>query len=465
MDPNTKLELIANALTRRLHADLAGYFPNASAKHNHYLDYGWPEILTFDMLYGLYKRNGLAFAGVSKTIKKTWEDNPWLLQGDDVHPETSVEKAIRKRFERIGFWRQLAGADRRSMVGNYGALIFRFGDGKTFDQPVGTVSGGLDGLVEIIPCWQAQLQPSIWDTDPKSQNYGKPLMYEFREQMPQDTTGQQQQKLRQFNVHPDRVHIWSETGDIYGQSALEPGFNSLIDYEKVSGAGGEGFWKNAKQAMVLSVDKDANLNVLAQTLGVPVEGLRDKLDEVFGDWQKGFDQLLMLQGIQHDSPSISLPQPKEFMEGPVAAFAASLEIPVKILLGSQTGERASQEDADEWARTCMSRRSLTAIPNIRAIVEKLERYRILPPADWHIDWSDLTEASAKEKMERAKAMSETNRNMAGTGEPVPYRTNEIREVTGHEPIDDVGGFGELDDFDVNSKQAIPRPRGRIRVAL
>ena len=437
-------ELIINALARRIHADLAGYFPNASPKHDHYHDYGWPEVLTFEKhLYPMYKRNSLANAAVEKSVMKVWEDNPFLLIGDQVHEETAAEKAVRLRFEAIQLWAKLAEADRRGQVGRYSALVFRFADNKYFHEPVDRVPGGLDGLVDVIPAWEAQLRPSQWETDTKSENYGQPTMYEFRENAVD--LDHQDQRLRMFSVHPDRVHIWSRFGDVFGSSRLEAGFNDLLSYEKVSGAGGEGFWKNAKQAPVLNVDKDANLTQLAAMLGVEIGDIKDKLDEVVGDWQKGFDKLLMLQGIKHEAPGITLPQPAEFLEGPLSSFSASFGIAVKILIGSQSGERASQEDADEWARTCMARRNNIVKPNIMRMTRKFARVGVLPADDWHIHWSDLTEASAKEKAERGKTMSETNRNMVGSGEPPPYTSNEIREVSGYEPIDDDGGFTEEDE--------------------
>lgn len=280
-----------------------------------------------------------------------------------------------------------------------------------------------------MPVWEGQLSVSEWNTDETSEGYGQPLMYAFNEANVK--TGQKNH--RAFTVHPDRVIIWSKTGDIHGQSALEPGYNDLITLEKVIGAGGEGFWKNAKSAPVLEVDKEAKIADMAKAMGVSPEDVADKMDEQVADWQKGFDQLLMLQGMQAKTLSITLPSPEHFFAVALQSFAASLSIPVKILVGNQTGERASSEDATDWAQTNNSRRANIVLPNLMAIVERLVRFRILPEKDWFIDWTDLTEASMGDKIDRANKMADTNQKMKDSGEIV-FTHEEIRAVVDLEPL-------------------------------
>lgn len=204
--------------------------------------------------------------------------------------------------------------------------------------------------------------------------------------------------------------------------------------EKVSGAGGEGFWKNAKSAPVLNIEPEARLADLATALGVPEDQIADKLDEVVGDWQKGFDQLLMLQGIKADTLGITLPQPEEFYRIALQAYAASISCPMRILVGMQTGERASTEDAREWAQAAMARRSNIVRPNIMSVVNRLERVGILPERDWHLDWSDLTEATMAEKIDRADKMASVNQKQGHFGEPV-FSGDEIREAVDMEPLE------------------------------
>lgn len=430
---------LANYATRRLDQMFPGFF--STSKHNLYRDFGYPETISFQLLFDMYTRNGVATAGVNKTVLKTWQDNPFLLEKErdgsekGTAKETQLEAMIRQRFDDLRLWARMAEVDARSMVGRYSALILRFADGKPFNQPVDRVPGGLDGLVEVIPAWEGQLEVSEWDTVETSDTYGQPKMYQFNEA----AFDKEKKQPRNFTIHPSRVIIWSKDGTVNGRSMLEPGFNDLLTMEKVSGAGGEGFWKNAKSAPVLEVDAEAKIDQMAKAMGISVQDLADKMNEQVADWQKGFDQLLMVQGMQAKTLGITLPSPEHFFAIALQSFAASINMPVKILVGMQTGERASQEDAAEWAQTNMSRRANYVIPSIMAFVRRLEAVGILPKKDWFVDWADLTEATMTEKIDRAVKMTTANSNMKDTGEFV-FTPEEIRAAVGYEPLSDADKY-------------------------
>lgn len=453
----TSLRLIVNEGFRRLDRMFPGYF-NAP-KHDHYVDFGFPKLLGFDQFFAMYTRNGLARAAVNKTVAKTWQDAPFLLEkerdgsqgGED--DETPLEKDIRQRFADLRLWAKLAEADRRGLVGAYAGVILRFADSKQFNQPVDRVNGGLDGLVEIIPAWEGQLTVSQWVTEQTSPDYGQPAMFQFNE----SAVGTDNKQPRNFELHPDRVIVWSADGTVHCRSHLEPGYNDLMTMEKVVGAGGEGFWKNAKSAPVLEIDKEANLAAMAKAMGIEASDVADKMDEQVRDWQAGFDQLLMLQGMQAKTLGITLPSPEHFFSIALQSFAASVSMPVKIMVGMQTGERASTEDAEEWAQTCMSRRTDTVVPNTMALVNRLERVGILPEKDWHLDWTDLTETSIGEKIDRADKMAGVNQKMKDTGEFV-FTPEEIRAAVDLEPLSDADKYREDPDEDDPGNGAVTPPK-------
>ena len=423
-------DMLVNALTRNLPTMYPGYFGSDTKHPNFYCDYGYPQNLTFDNFYQMYKRNGIAKAGVDRAIETCWQAMPFLQEREDTHDKTTLETGIEDNFDRLMFWTACAEADKWSRVGAYGALIFRYRDNLEFDQPVSRVSG-LDSIAEVIACNAAQLEPQEFYADPNDgDTYGKVKMYQFTENI----AGEQfkDQKLRQFSVHPDRVHIWSKDSKIWHESVLEPGFNDLLTIQKVIGAGGEGFWKNAKAAPILNVEKDAQLAGLANMLGVQADELGDKLDEIVTDYNRGLDMTMVLQGMEAKLLQVTLPVPEHFLAGPLQSFAASVSIPLKILLGSQTGERASTEDAKEWNKTCNSRRENYIKPNIKRILRKWEQYGIIPKKPWYILWGDLTESSSQEKADLGAKMADINQKMNGSGEGIVFTPDEIREVLGWE---------------------------------
>lgn len=428
---------------------------SVNAKHKLFFDFGYPALseLEFYYFYYTWRRNGFASGLVEKTKLKTWQDNPTLRDEDEkTGDESQLEMDVRRHFDRIRFWQKLQETDKRSMVGKYAGLIFQLNDGRSYDQPVRSVPGGIKGLISVLPAWEGQLEPSGWDGDPSSATYGQPKMFRFNE----SSVDPEQGKVRSFSVHPDRCFIWSADGTTWGESKLEPIYNALMDTDKVRGAGAEGFWKVAKNQPVLQAASDVDFNQLASMLGTDLAGLPDALDEVIARWTKGFDESLVLQGMEAKALDIRMPtDPEKFQSVPLQEIAAAWPMPMKVLTGMQTGERASTEDAREWAQICMSRRNNLVIPNVMEIVHRFERWGILPEMDWWLDWADLTAPTIDERLAIGERMAKINQHMASTGEPV-FSDDEIRGEAGYDAKDD-GDFREMlpDDIEPGEEEVDP----------
>lgn len=426
---------LMNYFTRKVEHLVPGFFHGM--KHNHYKDFGWPDNVDFKLAYEMYTRNSLAKAAVDKTVRKTWQDPPWLLElprdGSEgtVKKETRLERAIRQHFAKIRFWPKVMEADRRSIVGKFSAVILVVADGKKTSEPLKSVKGGLNALIDVVPVWEGQLRVSKWDEDTRSVTYGDPLMFEFDEAQVGHAENPGSNRGRKLSVHPSRVVVWSADGTMDGDSALKAGYNDLLNIEKILGAGGEGFWKNAKQAPILEMDKEADILKVAKAMGIDPDKIVDVMNDQVGDWQRGFDELLMIQGMTARLPKVELPDPEHFFMNSLQAFAASFDIPLKVLVGTQTGERAATEDASQWNQTCNFRRKNTVIPNVLLIVRKLEACGILKVnPEWYVDWTDLTESTILDKIDRAGKMARVNKDFGH----VVFLPEEIRAAVGYEPI-------------------------------
>lgn len=432
--------IIANAYDRG-RALLQRMFPFAygsSTKHDYAKDYGWKECLTFEDFYHAYTRSGLAAAAIDKTIAKTWQTMPALWESEKP-AESKTEEAIRKHFAKKKIWRAMMEADRRSMVGEYAGAIILLRDGKPLSEPVDRLAKGIQTVAGIIPAWQGQLTVVEKDTRQDSETYGEPLAFQFDEQAvgnAQTTTGKSQ-----VRIHRDRVLIWSDDGTLNCQSALAPGYNDVSDAEKIKGAGAEGFWKSARGAPIIEAPQGITPADIQRGMGAAsVDDVKDKLNETVEQFQAGFDNALMLGGFSAKPMTITLPQPKEFWEQCVQAFAASMQIPFKILVGNITGERASTEDKAEWAETNMSRRENRVLPILHEFIDRLVMWGVLEAKDWTIGWTSLLEATPDDKLARAEKMATINQQ-AGS-EPV-FLPDEIREEAGYKPGDEVEGFAEF----------------------
>lgn len=408
------------------------------AVRDYNVDFGYPDIVDFDVFMNFYKRHSLAASAVDKTANKTFSSVPYLLEGSVTHTETPLEVDIRKHLASIRFWSKFNEADKRSMVGGYAGLILRLRDGMTWDQPVARIKD-ISDLIEVIPAWRNQLTVKSWNEDQKSEEYGQPIMYQFQES---NTSGTGIN--RSVDIHPDRVLIISDDGTLDCPSSLEPGLNDLIDVLKVRGAGGEGFWKNAKNSPVFEVDPEADIRKMAKAMGVEPSEVQSKLSEAVERWTTGFDESLVLQSMKANTLGVTLPQPGEFYNISMMSFAASMFIPSKILVGNQTGERASEEDNEEWNQTCESRRQWRIMPIIEEFVSRLEAWGAIPDGDWYIQWESLVDDSPVERMDRAKAMTEVNSSATTYGSAI-FSEDEIREAAGFDPMNEEEGL--VDDED------------------
>lgn len=53
-------------------------------RHSAWCEYGFPEQITYDNLYSLYRRGGIAHGAVEKLVGKCWQTNPEIIEGDGV---------------------------------------------------------------------------------------------------------------------------------------------------------------------------------------------------------------------------------------------------------------------------------------------------------------------------------------------------------------------------------------------
>jgi hypothetical protein len=410
-------------------------------------DYGYPQALTFDNYYAMFTRNGIARAGVMRHVEKTWETNPWIVEGEEGDKPrtdwTPWEKQLARVVRDLRLWSRLSAADWRGRVGQYSALYLTFADNQSPDQPV--VPGSR--LLSAKPLFEAQLLPTTWHDDPKTPDFGMPSMYQLKQFNPEDANPANNTS---FKIHPDRIHIIAEGAEddsIYGVPALQAGFNSLLDIEKIRGSGGEGFWKAARGAWAL--EGEVQPQQLATMLGVEQDKVAAALHDPAADFASGMDKLLMLGGMKAQSLTFSVPRPMEFFEVAAQDFAASVSCPLPELIGQQISQRSSEENSRAWQQTIMSRRRQFMGPNIEGLIRHLMRLGAIPKMErFYVQWDDLTDATAGEKLDNARKMSEINRNNAMSGLSPSFTENDMRETGGYDADKALDGglnFGENDD--------------------
>ena len=396
-------------------------------------EYGFKEELTFNDLYKLYRRGGIAHGAVEKIAGKCWQTNPEIIEGDasdETRQETAWEKKTKQVFTNR-LWRSFFDADRRRLVGRYAGILLHIRDNKAWNLEA-TKGRGLE---KVTVAWAGSLTVSEWDTGLNSKTYGQPKMWQYTERLPNGST-------RRVDIHPDRVFILGDyTDDAIG--FLEPAYNAFVSLEKVEGGSGESFLKNAARQLNVNFDKEIDFNNLASLYGVTVTELQDKFNEVAGEINRGNDVLMTTQGASVTPLVTSVADPSGTYDVNLQTAAAGVDIPTRILVGNQQAERSSTEDQKYMNSRCQTRRGDLSF-EIEDFCDKLIELQIVDSVSQKtVIWDDLNEQTGTERLTNAKTMGEINQTMQGSGENPAFSREEIRTAAGYDN-DEEEPLGEED---------------------
>lgn len=396
-------------------------------------EYGFPASLEFKDFYNLYRRGGIAAGAVNKILSRCWVTRPWIIQGDpdeESKNETAWEKKLKPLMRRGKFWREFKEADRRRLVSRYSGLLLHIGDNGRWDQPVRRSAA----LKKMTPAWECSLKPKGYDAN------GDVSMWQY------STTQLDNATATTFDIHPDRVFIlgdWSSEGIGF----LEPAYNNFVSIEKIEGGSGESYLKNASRHLNINFDKDVRLNQIAEAHGVPVGELQRVFDDVTREVNRGNDTTVVTQGATVTPLVANVPDPTGPYNINLQTAASGLDIPTKILVGQQTGERASTEDEKYMNKRCQSRREDLG-DEIGDLLEQLMRIKVVDfQEEFTVMWDDLTESSLADKLANADKMSAINERGSSSGRPY-FQDNEIRTTAGFQPDPELDLPPLPDDEDV-----------------
>jgi hypothetical protein len=448
---NPRHQILINEIAGQLSQNLRDIYGSRDTKHpKAWEDYGYKTELEFEDHYQMYRRFGIAKAGIKMPVNMCWRTFPKIMEGSEGDgdardgKDTPWESAINSIFKQTKLMRKLKRVDEFQRVGHYGAFVVQIrgtGDQPDWGKPLDKIRA--DQIVKFIPLYEIQLEPTQWDNDKKSERYGEPVMYQFQESRLNDSNTEDN-RLRVVTVHHSRVIIFAEGADdesIYGVPANEAGFNDLITMEKIIGAGGEGFWKSAKMPTVYTnTSKDAP---------APSEKEIDEMDAAIKDFAEGVDKYLMTGGLDPKVLSSVMSDPKEPFTIALQSYSASIEVAGKLLVGSQEGKLASQEDARFTMSAMQSRREDFGTIMVQSCVDWMAVHGIINKSEYYVEWDDLLAPSDKDKFDLGTQLSKIIIEMtARFGEP-PIDPSEVANVMGFKPYNEpvVGGEDDFDDID------------------
>jgi hypothetical protein len=344
-----------------------------------------------------------------------WRKAPEVWEDEDPDIITPFEQAWKDFANQHRIWSAFERADRLARIGRYSILLLGFGDGRELSRPLGARMLGPDRMLYLTPYSEQYAEIRQLVSDGQSVDFGKPEIYRLDLSRGMNAT-RMNLPVKILDVHYSRViHIVEDAWDdeVYGMPVLQAIYNRLDDLEKVAGGSAEMFWLGALRGIVASLRDNFKLSAADK------EALAEEIDE----YVHGLRRWISAQGMDVTALPSTVVSPLEHVSALLDLICATVQIPKRILLGSERGELASSQDERNWAQRIMARQTTFAEPVIlRPTIDRLIRHGVLPePAnEYQVEWPDLLAQSDQEKMVVAKDAATALATFFGPGQAGLY---------------------------------------------
>ncbi len=366
---------------------------------------GYPNVILISDYRGIYDREGLGARVVNILPKGSWSTDPEIKENENAE-DTVFEKEWKELEEKFQINSYLQRVDILSGIGRFGILLLGLSDGLELSEPV---EGTNLELLYLRPFDEGVVKVLEKEKDTSNPRFGFPTKYSIQfEDDAQLNAGTSSTKT----VHWTRVlHVADnlETSEVFGVPRMKPVYNRLLDVRKVLSGSGEMFWKGAFPGLSFEIDKTIK-NPTMDATSIRTEML---------NYSSGLQRYLALEGVTAKSLEIQIADPGPHLKSQLTYIALTLEIPLRIFLGSEQAKLASTTDKETWNERLSNRQTSYVGPRIiRPLIAMFMQYGILSDVKYKIIWVDLNTPTDKDKAEvgeiRAKAMAlYVNSDMSG----------------------------------------------------
>lgn len=399
-----------------------------------YSVFGYENKLNAEKFMAKYIRQDITTRIIDAPPGATWSNPPKF------ESSATFQNSWDKLNKRYHLWNIMNRCDRLSRLGYYSLCMFGFNDNKV-DKPLGD---NVSSLLYIKPISSRMVKKIHFNTNPRDPRFGLPESYEINFDQPSSKVVTDDnitvESRGKVVVHHSRVvHIVENPLDdeVIGIPVIEKVYNLLDDLLKVSGGTPEMFWLGARQGMQADIDKEMTLDA------DDAEALSDELDE----FQHQLRRIIRTRGVTLKTLESQVPNPQYVFDMLMALISGTTGIPRRILLGSEAGQLASEQDRANWAERIEERIALFAEPFIlRPIVEKLQLVNLLPNENIEYKWPSAFRMSPLEEgqmmAQKARAVGNFSRQ---TGNQTPMQI--ITEEEAREILQLEGTISDADRFD------------------
>lgn len=305
--------------------------------------FGYPTNITYDMYYAKYERQDVAKRVIDAPAAATW------VRGVEIEASEAFKAAWEKLMQTTKIYNAFERVDRLAGIGKYAILFIGFNDKRQPNRPVGKATE----ILFIQPYSEKAIEIKEVEVDPTNPRFGLPKLYKITTASPSDL---KQDNLRNTSTTGKKVEVhWSRVlhvaenaleNELIGIPRLKPIYNRLLDLEKVVGGSAETFWLTGNRGLHVDIDKEMELT------DDDAQDLSDEMDEYMHELRR----VIRTKGVNVKSLGSDVVSPMDNFKVLIALISGASGIPQRILLGSEAGQLASEQDRANWAERIDERR-------------------------------------------------------------------------------------------------------------
>jgi len=359
----------------------------------------WPTDIEPVKYKQLFERNGVANRVVTIWPEECWILPPEIYETEKAKKETPFEQIWKELESTMHLLSYLKRVDILSRIGRYGGLLMGLSDlgsnGKLND-PVKGVEEAIIAKMNSRPIkplslkllflkafQETDLAISERETRPNHPRYTLPTKYMVTMESASGvgTTSAVVHWTRMLHVVANRL-----SSDVFGEPAMKPVWNDLIDVRKIGGGGAEGYWRACLSGTAWGVDPrivDPGVTLTEEQK----EAFREQVKSMHDSMQRDMISL----GLVPQDIAPKLVDPTPYIDNKIEMICIQLGIPVSIFKGREEGQLAADENRSSWLERVKGHQSNYETPMlVQPFVERLQVYGVLPETKEKvkIDWPE-----------------------------------------------------------------------------
>jgi hypothetical protein len=347
----------------------------------------WPTEIEPYEYKQLFERHGVAQRVVTIWPEECWILPPEIYESEDAKKETPFEAAWKALEKNLHLTSYLKRVDILSRIGRYGGLLFGLSDlgagGKLSDPVKGVEEAFLaqmNGkpikpmnykLLFLKAFQEADITISERETRPNHPRYTLPTKYTVTMENPSgsSTSSATVHWTRMLHVADNRL-----SSEVFGEPAMKPVWNDLIDVRKIKGGGAEGYWRACLSGIMWGLNEklvDPSVNLTPDQ--------KEEFQEDLQKYHNGMQRDLISMGLVPHDIAPKLVDPTPFVKCQIDLICIQLGIPISIFMGREEGQLAADENRDSWLERVKGRQNNYLTPMlVQPFVERLQVYGALP---------------------------------------------------------------------------------------